>query len=92
LSIEDGIAAARAIFPKCYFDAEKTADGLQALRHYRYETDDKLQTLKKQPLHDWASHPADAFRTFAVAIREPQRQQEAAMQTVNPYGEYGWMA
>jgi phage terminase large subunit len=92
LSIEDGIAAARAIFPKCYFDAEKTADGLQALRHYRYETDDKLQTLKKQPLHDWASHPADAFRTFAVAIREPQRQQEEMRDHVNPYGEYGWMA
>jgi phage terminase large subunit len=42
LSIEDGIAAARAIFGRCWFDSEKCADGLQALRHYRYVMDDKL--------------------------------------------------
>jgi phage terminase large subunit len=76
LSIEDGIAAARAVFPKCYFDKDNCADGLQALRHYRYEMDEKLGTLKKAPLHDWASNPADAFRYLAVAIREPQRQRE----------------
>jgi phage terminase large subunit len=92
LSIEDGIAAARAIFPKTYFDAEKCADGIQALRHYRYELDEKLGTLKKVPLHDWASHPADAFRQFAVAIKEPERQREQVMQVVNPFGSSGWMA
>jgi phage terminase large subunit len=92
LSVEDGIAAARAIFPKCYFDAERCADGLQALRHYRYEQDEKLQTLKKAPLHDWASHPADAFRYFAVAIKEPERQRQEVMSPVNHYGEAGWMA
>lgn len=92
LSVEDGIAAARAIFGKSYFDAEKTADGIQALRHYRYEMDDKLLTFKKQPLHDWASHAADAFRTAAVAIKEPQREQARALQVVNHYGESGWMA
>lgn len=70
LSISDGLAAARAIFPKCWFDAENCADGLQALRHYRYEFDDRLGSLKKEPFHDWASHPADAFRYFAVAINE----------------------
>jgi phage terminase large subunit len=74
LSISDGIAAARAIFGKCWFDGEKCGDGIQALRHYRYEADDKLGTFKKEPLHDWASHPGDAFRYFAVAIQEPARQ------------------
>lgn len=76
LSIEDGIAAARAIFGRCWFDADKCQDGLQALRHYRYELDPKIGTFKREPLHDWASHPADAFRYFAVAIREPERQRE----------------
>jgi phage terminase large subunit len=92
LSIEDGIAAARAIFPKSYFDNENTADGVQALRHYRYEMDDKLLTFKKQPLHDWASHSADAFRTMAVAIREPERQRELELASRPYYGEAGWMA
>jgi len=62
LSISDGIFAARSVFPTCYFDKNKCADGLQALRHYKYETDNS-----KNPLHDDASHAADAFRYFAVA-------------------------
>jgi phage terminase large subunit len=73
LSVADGIAAVRNIFPKCYFDREKCADGIQSLRHYRYEQDDKNATFKREPLHDWASHDADAFRTLAVAIKEEQK-------------------
>lgn len=73
LSVEDGIAAARVIFPKCWFDRTKCSDGLQSLRHYRYEHDDELGTFKRAPLHDWASHDADAFRTLAVSIKEHQR-------------------
>jgi phage terminase large subunit len=92
LSVEDGIAAARAIFDRCYFDKDKCSDGIQALRHYRYEKDEKLATLKASPLHDWASHAADAFRQFAVAIREPERKREELRQPVNHYGEAGWMA
>lgn len=90
LSIEDGIAATRAIFPKSYFDAEKCADGLQALRHYRYELDDKLGTLKKVPLHDWSSHGADGFRMAGVAIQEPARKKEAA-RAMRPQGANSWM-
>jgi phage terminase large subunit len=96
LSIEDGIAAARAIFGRCWFDSDKCADGLQALRHYRYEMDLKLSTFKAEPLHDWSSHPADAFRYFAVAIREPERQKALAQkQTRYIYPgqqSQGWMS
>jgi phage terminase large subunit len=90
LSVEDGIAAARTIFNRCWFDKDKCADGIQALKHYRYEFDDTLVTFKKAPLHNWASHPADGFRMFAVTIKEPQRQREQiAPQTY--YGSDGWM-
>lgn len=89
LSIMDGIAAARSIFGRCWFDAEKCADGLQALRHYRYETDEKLGALKREPLHDWASHPADGFRYFSVAIREPERQKaKIASRFTKPMGAW----
>jgi phage terminase large subunit len=54
LKVERGIQVARTIFGKCYFDAEKCADGIQALRHYRYEVDDKLGGRRKEPPHDWA--------------------------------------
>jgi phage terminase large subunit len=77
LSVADGIAAARAIFSRCWFDRDKCTDGLQSLRHYRYDRDENLNTFKREPLHDWASHDADAFRTFAVAIKEVQRPRPA---------------
>jgi phage terminase large subunit len=79
LSVVDGIAAARTIFNRCWFDGEKCAEGIQALKHYRYASDEQMgdsnhQVFKREPLHDWASHPADAFRMFAVTIREPERE------------------
>lgn len=70
LSVEDGIAGVRAIFPKCWFDADRCKEGLRGLRCYQYEYDKDLRSYKKHPLHDWASHDADAFRTLAVTIRE----------------------
>ena len=36
LSVADGIAAARTVFPVCWFDRERTEIGVRALRHYRY--------------------------------------------------------
>jgi phage terminase large subunit len=88
LSIADGIAATRAVFPKCYFDAEKCSDGLQSLRHYRYESDEKLGTLKKEPLHDWASHGADGFRTLAVAIKEQAKPKPKSATTPRQYSPW----
>ena len=75
LSITDGIAAVRAIFGRCWFDREKCADGLQSLRHYRYDRDEHLGSFKREPLHDWASHDADAFRTLGVSIKQAQKPQ-----------------
>lgn len=72
LSLTDGINAARTIFANCYFDMEKCAEGIQCLRHYRYDTEPGTNTLSKTPLHDWASHGADAFRYLAIGLREPK--------------------
>lgn len=67
VKIEDGIEAARSIIPRCWFDAEKTKRGLEALRLYRSDYDDRMQRFRSRPLHDWTSHAADAFRYGAVA-------------------------
>ena len=69
LSLEDGIAAARNLLLKCYFDADKTADGINCLRHYRWDWNQRLEQAKQTPLHDWSSHGADAFRYLAVSER-----------------------
>ena len=74
--VVDSINAARTIFPNCYFDREYCADGLNCLRHYRYEVDADTGQFSKTPLHDHYSHGADAFRYIALMIREPQRMRK----------------
>jgi hypothetical protein len=66
--IEDGINAVRVFLPKCWFDAKKCSRGIDALKLYRAEYDDRLQTLRPKPVHDWASHGADAFRYLSMAF------------------------
>ena len=74
MSLADGINAARTVFPNCYFDAERCADGLQALMHYRYELvgDEDKGQFSRQPVHDQYSHAADAFRYLALALKAPK--------------------
>ena len=83
LTIEDGIHAARAILPKCYFEKTNTKDGLQALRRYRKEFDEKKGIYKPHPLHDWSSHYADAFRYFAIAFRDRSKQERVGQPQAN---------
>jgi hypothetical protein len=66
--VEDGINAVRTIIPRCWFDAKKCSRGIDALKLYRSEYDDKLQALKPRPVHDWTSHAADAFRYLAMTL------------------------
>ena len=66
--VEDGIEAVRVFLPKCWFDAQKCARGIDALSLYRAEFDEKRGTLKPRPLHDWCSHAADALRYLAMTL------------------------
>lgn len=70
IPVADGIQAARMLLPTCWFDKVKCKDGIEALRMYRREWDDKRQEFRINPLHDWTSHYADAFRYFAVGHQE----------------------
>ena len=72
LPIEDGINAVRLFLPRCWFDATKCAAGLEALQHYRRDYNQRLNEFKAAPVHDWASHGADAFRYLAVSHRHPK--------------------
>ena len=68
--IEDGIDQVRLLLPRCWFDQEKCARGLEALRHYRSEWDPHRQDFRQRPRHDWSSHAADAFRYLAMGLQE----------------------
>ena len=68
--IVDGIAAVRTIFPKMWFDREKCAHGLEALRNYRKRYDEKRRCFEEHPHHDWASHGADALRQKGITHKD----------------------
>lgn len=68
-SLDDGINAVRVLLPRCAFDREKCSRGIDALRQYQKAWDDKLKTYSLKPLHDWASHAADAFRYLAQGLK-----------------------
>jgi len=59
--VEDRIEATRNMLSRCWFDANRCARGIEALRQYRKEYDEKNKTFRTRPVHDWASHGADAF-------------------------------
>jgi len=68
-SVEDGINSVRSILPRCWFDKAKCSRGVEALRQYRQEWDDKGKAFRGRPLHDWSSHAADSFRYGAFSVR-----------------------
>lgn len=84
LSIADGIQAVRKTLPKVFFNTtvESVRNGLDALRMYQREWDDKNKRFKDSPKHDWSSNPADAFRYFSCAMTPAVAQKGA--QSVSP--------
>ena len=70
--VEDGIHAVRMLLPRCWFDQTKCKAGIEALQHYRRDYNERLNEFKATPVHDWASHGADAFRGLAVRHKLPK--------------------
>ena len=85
LPISDGINAARTIFPLCWFDEQRCADGVRHLRCYRYGEMQSYEGPTREPLHDRSSHAADSWRTLAVSIRQPQKEREKEQQRQREY-------
>ena len=89
LPVDDGINAVRAMIPKCWFDAEKCSDGIEALRRYRSEFDERRRVFAARPLHDWTSHPADAFRYLSLGLDERPRKVPGQAKAEDDYAILG---
>lgn len=72
----ESIHAAKMLFPRCWFDAERTKDLLSALQSYRWDWNAKIKDFTPRPLHDWASHAADAFQGLSYRQYAPKRKPE----------------
>jgi hypothetical protein len=65
--ILDGINAGRLTLKRTWFDRDKCKFGIEALRQYRSEYDEKAKVLKPHPKHDWTS------RVVEPTKEEPMR-------------------
>ena len=87
-TIEDGIAAGRALLERAVFDEHACARGLDALRDYRREFDQSKQVFLNHPEHNWASNGADAWRYLAVGIMPPPKPKENKPEDIP--GTFAW--
>ena len=69
-SVADGINAVRLVLPRAWFDAERCAQGIKALRNYRREWNPAGETWRVNPRHDWSSHGADSARYMCIGSRD----------------------
>lgn len=92
-NVEDGINAVRNLLPRCWFDAERCARGLDALRQYRCDYDSERKIYSARPRHDWTSHAADAFRYLARGLPDTSATSTQRGRYAPPHTEAGtWMS
>ena len=84
MPVVDSINAARTIFSKCYFDRENCDEGLQCLRHYKYDVDPDTKQFSRKPLHDVYSHGADAFRYIGLMIQDTKERKKPKQNYMQP--------
>ena len=71
ISVEDGIQLVRSRLPNTWFKKQsKVNKGVECLRNYRREFNEKLNVYMERPKHDWSSHAADAFRYLMIGLDE----------------------
>lgn len=70
----DRVTAVRNILPRSFFDAQGCAVGLKNLRSYRRQWNEHMGVWRSEPVHDGASHGADAFGTGVQGSRDPENE------------------
>lgn len=66
----DQISAAREIIDRCEFHKTECEAGLDGLTAWEFEYNDELGVFSREPLHNWASHPSDAFAYGCQVMQE----------------------
>jgi hypothetical protein len=66
--IRVGVEFVRSKFSSLFFDSTNCEHGINALASYRRDWDAKNGIFRLVPVHDWASHFADALRTLVCGI------------------------
>jgi phage terminase large subunit len=68
--LRDGISATRKLLPYVYWNLPLCSGGIEAMKSYRRQWDDKFGCYRERPVHDWSSHIADAVRYLGVVFSQ----------------------
>lgn len=98
----DRINAARTVIQRCEFNAAECEDGLDGLRAWVYDYNPETLSFSREPLHNWASHPSDAFSYGCQVMQEapaptaetkrtkwPEQQTASEVFRLHDYGHNG---
>lgn len=91
LDLMDGIEAARLILARCWFDETHAARGIECLRQYRKSFNARINEFTGAPVHNWASHGADAFRGLAVRHQTPVEARARENSPPGPSSPHSWL-
>jgi len=72
----DQISAARKVLPKCEFHRTNCEAGLDGLIAWEYAYNEETGVFSREPLHNWASHPSDAFCYGSQVMEESKPKPE----------------
>lgn len=92
--VEEGIKAARLIFPRCYFDQDQSVRLVDCLKRYRRAVNQQTNE-PGAPVHDEYSHGADAFRYLATIADQLKNDDESPRIDMSfrpsQAGQHAWM-
>lgn len=71
----DQINAARNVVPRCEFHRTNCESGIDGLLAWEYAYNEETGIFSREPLHNWASHPSDAF-AYGCQIMEESKAKE----------------
>ena len=97
-NVNDGINAVRRMLDTTWIDENRCERGLNALRNYQRAWNERMKMFSDAPLHNWASHGADALRTFACGYRDAKDKPESVSIKLPSLSSHrsergtGWMA
>jgi hypothetical protein len=61
-----------------WFDREACAEGIKCLDGYQFAWNEKMGVWSAEPLHNWASHGADAWMQYAQTGNHEDDEEDAA--------------
>lgn len=72
----DQIEAARTIVNRCEFHKDLCEEGIDGLMAWEFSYSEENGVFSREPLHNWASHPSDAFAYGCQIMSEIEKKPE----------------